>query len=177
MSNSSIWPIGRTLSSATISSQIGPRSHDNEEVLWIPQSSGITGASPSDCLMSYPGHLLGGWILDSNTWNHLTECKQGSSNNSFKNKVTCKLFVYKSYIRVSLNEFTDFFFVWALLLIVHTWNSSPLPNNLLRLKCTCCTVPTTSGRPQGGPLVWACQWPSSQPLLSPQLSHKDSLGA
>ena len=27
------------------------------------------------------------------------------------------------------------------------------------------------------PLVWACQWPSSQPLSSPQLSHNDSLWA
>ena len=69
------------------------------------------------------------------------------------------------------------FFVWALLLIVHTWNSSPLRGNLLRLQCTCCTVPTTSGRPHGSPLVWACQWPSSQPLSSPQLSHNDSLWA
>ena len=49
------------------------------------------------------------------------------------------------------------FFVWALLLIVHTWNSSPLRSNLLRLQCTCCTVPTTSGRPHGSPLVWACR--------------------
>ena len=69
------------------------------------------------------------------------------------------------------------FFVWTLLLIVHTWNSSPLRSNLLRLQCTC-TVPTTSARPHGNPLVWACQWPSSQPLLSPQLSHNyDSLWA
>ena len=69
------------------------------------------------------------------------------------------------------------FFVWALLLIIHSWNSSPLPSNLLRLQCTCCTVPTTSGRPPGSPLVWACQWPSSQPLSSPQLSHNNSLSA
>ena len=69
------------------------------------------------------------------------------------------------------------FFVWALLLIVHTWNSSPLRSSLLRLQCTCCTVPTTSGRPHGSPLVWACQWPLSQPLLSPQLSHNDSFWA
>ena len=62
-------------------------------------------------------------------------------------------------------------------MIVHTWNSCPLPSNLLRLQCTCCTVPTTSGRPHGSPLVWACQWPSSQPLSSPQLSHNDSLWA
>ena len=31
--------------------------------------------------------------------------------------------------------------------------------------------------PHGNPLVWACQWPSSQPLLSPQLFHNDSLWA
>ena len=28
--------------------------------------------------------------------------------------------------------------------------------------------------PHGCPLVWACQWPLSQPLSSPQLSHNDS---
>ena len=69
------------------------------------------------------------------------------------------------------------FFVWALLLIVYIWNSSPLRSNLLQLQCTCSTVPTTSGRPYGSPLVWACQWPSSQPLSSPQLPHNDSLWA
>ena len=69
------------------------------------------------------------------------------------------------------------FFVWELLLIVHTWNSSPLPSNILWLQSTCCTVPTSSGRPHGSSLVWACQWPSSQPISSPQLSHNDSLWA
>ena len=69
------------------------------------------------------------------------------------------------------------FFVWTLLLIVHTWNSSLFRSNLLRLQCTCCTVPTTSRRPHGSPLMWACQWPSSQSLSSPQLSHNDSLWA
>ena len=68
------------------------------------------------------------------------------------------------------------FFVWALLFIVHTGNSYPLRSNLLRLQCTCCTVPTTSGRHHTIPLAWACQWPSSQPLSS-QLSHNDSLWA
>ena len=29
------------------------------------------------------------------------------------------------------------FFVWALLLMVHTWNSCPLRSNLFRLQCTC----------------------------------------
>ena len=69
------------------------------------------------------------------------------------------------------------YFVRELLLIVHTWNSSPLQSNLLRFQCTCCTVPTTSGRPHESPLVWAYQWPSLQPLSSPQLSHNDSLWA
>ena len=48
-----------------------------------------------------------------------------------------------------------------------------LQSNILQLQCTC-TVPTTPRRPHGRPLVWACQWPSSQHLWSPQLSHNDS---
>ena len=40
--------------------QSGPGSDGNKEVLSIPQSSSITGTSPSDCLVSYPGHSLGG---------------------------------------------------------------------------------------------------------------------
>ena len=55
-----------------------------------------------------------------------------------------------------------------------TWNSSHLRSNLLQLQSTC-AIPTASGRPHGRTLVWACQWPSSQPLSSPQLSHNDSL--
>ena len=61
MSNSSIWPIDRTLSSATTPGQSRPGSNGNERVLHIPQS--ITGALPSDCLVSYPGHLLAGALL------------------------------------------------------------------------------------------------------------------
>ena len=56
---SSIWPIDRTQSGATIPGQSGLGSDGNEGVLCIPQSSKITGASPSDCLVSYLGqHLL-----------------------------------------------------------------------------------------------------------------------
>ena len=54
---SSFLPIVRTLSGATTLGQSGPRSNGNEGVLHIPQSSSITGTSPSDCLVSYPGHL------------------------------------------------------------------------------------------------------------------------
>ena len=32
----------------------------NKGVLHTPQSSSIIGTSPSDCLVSYPGHSLGG---------------------------------------------------------------------------------------------------------------------
>ena len=59
MSNSSIWPIDRILSGAITLGQSGPGSDGNEGVLHIPQSSGITGASLSDCLMSYLGHSVG----------------------------------------------------------------------------------------------------------------------
>ena len=55
MSNSSIRPI----SGATTPGQSEPVSDDHEGVLCIPQSSIITGASPSDCLVSYPGYSLG----------------------------------------------------------------------------------------------------------------------
>ena len=86
-----------------------------------------------------------------------------------------KVTVYLLLIWGSLNKFPDFF-VWALLFRVHTWKSSPLRSNLLRLKCTC-TAPTTSARPHRSPLVWACQRPLSQPLSSTHLSHNDSLWA
>ena len=42
--------------------QLQPSGQDNEGVLWISQSSGITGTSPSDCLGSYPGHSLWGGL-------------------------------------------------------------------------------------------------------------------
>ena len=50
----------KTLLAATTPGQMGPKSDGNEEVLCIPQSSSITGASPSDFLVSYPGHSLAG---------------------------------------------------------------------------------------------------------------------
>ena len=56
---SSIWPIDRTLSSATTLDQSGPVSDGNEGILHIPQSSSITGALAWDGLMSYSGEWLG----------------------------------------------------------------------------------------------------------------------
>ena len=63
MSNTSIWPINRTLSGTTTLGQSRPGSDGNERVLCIPQSSSITGTSPSDCLLSYSRHLLVGVVL------------------------------------------------------------------------------------------------------------------
>ncbi len=52
-------PLIRLLLGATTPGQSGSESDGNERVLHIPQIS-KAGASPSDCLMSYPEHSLGG---------------------------------------------------------------------------------------------------------------------
>ena len=57
--DSSIETIDRALSGATTLGQSGPGSNVKEGVLCIPQSPSIPGTSPSDCLVSYPGHS--GW--------------------------------------------------------------------------------------------------------------------
>ena len=50
LGKSSIWPTDSTLSAATTLAQSEPRSNGNEGVLHI------TGTSPSDGLVSYPGN-------------------------------------------------------------------------------------------------------------------------
>ena len=57
MQSSSIYPIGRALSGATILGHSGPGSDGSEGVVCISQNSSITGTSASD--ISYLGHLLG----------------------------------------------------------------------------------------------------------------------
>ena len=52
-------PLIGPLSGATTPGPSGPGSDGNEGVLCIPQSSSIAGTSPSDSLVSYPGHSLG----------------------------------------------------------------------------------------------------------------------
>ena len=42
--------------------QSGPGSEGNEGVRHIPKSSSITGTSPSDSLVSYLGHSMGGGL-------------------------------------------------------------------------------------------------------------------
>ena len=58
MSNSSIWPIDRTLSGATTLGQSGPGSNGNEGLLHIPQISSITVALLLECFVSYLEHSL-----------------------------------------------------------------------------------------------------------------------
>ena len=58
---SSIWPIDRTLSGATIPGLSGAVSNGNERVLHIPEIY-KAGASSSDGLMSYLRHTFGGLI-------------------------------------------------------------------------------------------------------------------
>ena len=48
-----MWPIYRTLLGATTPGQSGPGNDVNERLLHIPESSSITGALQSDCLMFY----------------------------------------------------------------------------------------------------------------------------
>ena len=59
----------RTLSGATILRENEPESDSNKEVLRIPQSSSITTAILSDCLVSYTGHSLEESYLWRNTVN------------------------------------------------------------------------------------------------------------
>ena len=73
MLNSSIWLIDRTLLDATTPGQSGPGSNDNDGALRIPQSSSITGASPSDCFVSYPDPRLFSWAV----WH---SCPMGARN-------------------------------------------------------------------------------------------------
>ena len=58
MSKSSIWPIDKTQLRAITPGKSGPGSDGNEGVPRIPRSSIITGASPLDFLVLYPGHSL-----------------------------------------------------------------------------------------------------------------------
>ena len=53
----------RAISGATTPGQSGPGSNGNKGVPRILQSSSIAGTSPSDFLVSYPGHSLGGGVL------------------------------------------------------------------------------------------------------------------
>ena len=52
-------PLRGPLSLTTTSGESGPWNDGNKGVFHIPQSSIISGTSPSDCSVSYPGQSLG----------------------------------------------------------------------------------------------------------------------
>ena len=58
MKNSSIWPIERTLSGATIPGPSGAGSDGKEGVFRLTKSSSINEAIISVCFVSYPGISL-----------------------------------------------------------------------------------------------------------------------
>ena len=62
MQFSFIWSIDMALLGITIPDHSGTGSNGNEGVFRIPQSPCITGTSPSDFLVSYTGHSLGGGL-------------------------------------------------------------------------------------------------------------------
>ena len=69
---SSIWSIVGPYQMLSLRSEwLG--SDGNERVLRIPLSSSVTGTSLSDCLVTYPGHSLGGCPthIQSNSWGTL----------------------------------------------------------------------------------------------------------
>ena len=66
MSISSVWLIDKTLSGTATPSQNGFVSDGSEEVLRITQCSCITGTSPSDCLVLYPGQAVS--VFYSPSW-------------------------------------------------------------------------------------------------------------
>ena len=55
-------------------------------------------------------------------------------------------------IRGTYDKFPDFFHMGTFIDSTHMKLYSP-SKYLLRLQCTCCTIPTTSGRPHGSPRV------------------------
>ena len=97
----SIWSIDSALSGATSPGQSGPGSDGNEGVLCIPKNSSITGASPSNCLVSYPGYSLAGsypsaemksvYSAAAADWNK-RKYKQALKNNEYKTNL-----VYNAY--------------------------------------------------------------------------------
>ena len=85
---SSTWPIDRTLSGATIPGESGPESDGNKGVFRIPQSSGNTGASASDCFVSYIGHSLEesypfAKVQSVNSATHLTRPADHSNSSNY----------------------------------------------------------------------------------------------
>ena len=57
---SPIWRLDMTLSGVITLGKSGHGSNGNERVIRTPQNSSNPGTSPSNCLVSYPGHRMWG---------------------------------------------------------------------------------------------------------------------
>ena len=128
---SSIWPIDCTLLRATTPSPSGPGSDGNEGVLYIPQSSSITGTSPSDCSVSYLGHSLGGGLI------LLKRCSQCMLQHQLTGQRMFKLDNYKE--SHPLNTWFYLIFVRAYIFthfIIHRKRKAERNRILLRYKQT-----------------------------------------
>ena len=120
----SIWPIDRTLSGATTTGQSGPGSDRIEGVHRISQSSSITGASPSDCLVSYPDSRCG-------RLTPLLRCSRciRLGDRSFNYKLIIIIIIIIIIIRESIRRmffkmkicFSEFFFLKYKLCMVWNW--------------------------------------------------------
>ena len=119
-SNSSIWPIDRTLSSATTPVQSVPKSYGNEGVLHIPQSSSIRWATSSDCLVSYPRHSFWrGGLTPLQRCSHVfySPSQLGSRKLSYRSKLVCMLILQKN----SFTEASNSSCCWS---ILNRWNKT-----------------------------------------------------
>ena len=107
MSNISTWPI----SSATTLGQSRPTSNGNEGVVCFPQSTSITGALPSDCLMSYQDIRWsgGGGVL-------------------FLCRDAVGVFYSPSWLGWGGLEFFCTRFYWIRIIFVHTHSEGAYPN-------------------------------------------------
>ena len=86
--------------------QSGFGSNDNEGVFCIPQSSSITGTSPSDCSVSYSGHLLEGVLpLCKDAVGIFYSPSQGGNAPFSRKSVVMDPFMFQK--TVSMTFFTD----------------------------------------------------------------------
>ena len=95
IAKSSIWPMDGTLSESTSLGQSESESNCYEGVLHIPQSSRIE-ASPSDILVSYPGHSLERGLTPLQRCSRHILQPQSNGQKIQRNKITNQLCNYRT---------------------------------------------------------------------------------
>ena len=100
-------PIDKTRFGATTPGKRGPGSDDNEGILCITPNSSITGTSPPDCLMSYPGHLLSGGLTPRKRSSRCNLQPQITGLSGSEFDLTRNLRLANSTTRVQILDYTD----------------------------------------------------------------------